>query len=98
MMSASVILYVCRASIWHDLLGARSVLSCDRSRITASLGSALEEATSSSRGGVVRETLIHNFPRLAGLMDDLLKKIQQDTDVSDICHWPLLPLLLLPQL
>lgn len=43
---------------------------------------ALEDATSAARAGVVRDALIHSYPRLAGLLENLFEKLKQDTEVS----------------
>ena len=57
-----------------------------RERVTKALKFALEDATSPGRGGVIREALVQGYPRLAGLLDDLFKKLRQDTDVSAAHH------------
>lgn len=42
---------------------------------------ALEDATSSTKGSAVREALIHGYPRLAALVDNFFKKLYQETNV-----------------
>lgn len=53
-----------------------------RDRVSAMLRTALEGATAPSKGGVVRESLVYSYPRLATLLEDFFKKAHQETNVS----------------
>ena len=53
-----------------------------RSEISDALRVALEEATSTTKGGFVKDALIYGYPRLAGLLDDFFKRLHQETLAS----------------
>ncbi len=46
------------------------------------VSSALEAATAPSKGGVVRESLVHSYPCLATLLEDFFKKLHYETNVN----------------
>lgn len=53
---------------------------------TASLQRAFSDAATAGRGGLVREVLTAQYPRLAQLLEDTITKLLQDTEVRPAFH------------
>ena len=53
-----------------------------RPTVCRKLKAGLEGAISPGKGPLMRETMIHNFPHFASLVDSFFKKLYQETSVS----------------
>ncbi len=52
-----------------------------RQLATANLRAAMDAAANPAKGGLVRETLITNYPRLVSLLEDHVKRLLSETSV-----------------
>ena len=52
----------------------------------ASLQRAFSDAATAGRGGLVREVLTAQYPRLAQLLEDTITKLLQETEVRPAFH------------